>query len=216
MRENELEELDAENLDTIIKDLKAQTADLKASVNIFEKENTDLRNIIKHQEIGKCVLCHFICDGNSALYAHLIEMHQMNENFESRSCEESNNDIEDSIIDQSDFILDHSNSVMYHCDKCDFEYEEEDAVKSHKELYHENNCAICGENFDEEEGLKSHKKLVHSFKCDHCDFESTSQKGLMIHKGVKHKVEPGQNIEKICVESIPRKNKLLHFVFAAT
>ena len=40
-----------------------------------------------------------------------------------------------------------TSNVMDYCDKCDFEYDELDAVKSHKELYHENNCDTCGEDF---------------------------------------------------------------------
>ena len=43
---------------------------------------------------------------------------------------------------------------MYYCDKYDFEYEEEDAVKTQTELQNENSCDKCGENFDEEDGLK--------------------------------------------------------------
>ena len=47
--------------------------------------------------------------------------------------------------------------VMYYCDNCDFEYEEEDAVESHMELYHDNNC----DNFAAEDDLNTHKELIH-------------------------------------------------------
>ena len=65
------------------------------------------------------------------------------------SCEESNNSISDTNLDQSNFVLENSNTVMYYCDKYDFEYEEEDAVKTQRELQNENSCDKCGENFDE-------------------------------------------------------------------
>ena len=43
---------------------------------------------------------------------------------------------------------------MYCCDKYDFEYEEEDAIETHKVLYHENNCYDCGENVEQEDVLQ--------------------------------------------------------------
>ena len=78
-------------------------------------------------------------------------------------------------------------SVMYYCDKCDFEYDDEDAIESHKELYHEFNFKICGEDFEDEYTLKTHKELHHANKYDKCNFESTSTKGSKIHKNAKHK-----------------------------
>ena len=50
------------------------------------------------------------------------------------------------------------------CDKCDVVFEEEDALATHKELYHEK-----------------------EFLCEICDFETSTQRGLNIHKGTKHK-----------------------------
>ena len=136
----------------------------------------------------------------------LLEIHEMKKNVD--SCDKLNSSLaniipEDDVNDMKQkederaLGMNSSIEVMYYCDKCNFEYEEEDAVESHKELYHDNNCDICGDNFAEEDDLNIHKELVHRNICDICEYESTSQKGLKIHKGVKHKVEASLESEKI-------------------
>ena len=52
-------------------------------------------------------------------------------------------------------------SRIFQCDKCDFEIEEEDALETHKELYHVNPCQMCCINFDNEELLKEHNEVYH-------------------------------------------------------
>ena len=97
--------------------------------------------------------------------------------------------------------LDKSSCINYPCDKCDFEFDEEDDLDAHNEIYHENSCELCGIDFEEEDALKTHKEIVHQSnildagfeeevndkRCDECDFGSTTEKGLKIHKGMKHK-----------------------------
>ena len=77
------------------------------------------------------------------------------------------------------------NSMIFNCDKCEFESEEEDALETHKELYHINPCQICNLNFYDEDTLKKH----HNNKCDEsrlCEFESRTRRGLKIQKDIKH------------------------------
>ena len=52
-------------------------------------------------------------------------------------------------------------SRIFQCDKCDFEIEEEDALETHKELYHVNPCQMCCINFDNEELLEEHNEVYH-------------------------------------------------------
>ena len=81
------------------------------------------------------------------------------------------------------------NSMIFNCDKCDFEIEDEDALETHKELYHINPCQVCNLNFDDEDTMKKHKENYHNNKCDDsrgCDYESRTRSGLKIHKEIKH------------------------------
>ena len=55
-------------------------------------------------------------------------------------------------------------SRIFQCDKCDFAIEEEDALETHKELYHVNPCQMCCINFDNEELLKEHNEVYHKKK----------------------------------------------------
>ena len=81
---------------------------------------------------------------------------------------------------------------IYRCQKCDFEFDDEDALETHHELYHENEydiCDKCDADFDEEDALETHKELYHEneYKCNICDYVTTTQTGVNIHKGAKHK-----------------------------
>ena len=98
------------------------------------------------------------------------------------------------LIDENKFLKESldlhtisESSTIYYCNKCDFNFDEEDCLESHKELYHENLCEKCDLNFDEEDDLTMHNKQNHMNRCTICDYESTTQKGLKIHIGAKHK-----------------------------
>ena len=80
----------------------------------------------------------------------------------------------------------------YLCEKCDFEFDEDDALETHYELYHVDGshvCAICDADFDKEDELERHKELNHKdeFKCNICDYVTTTRRSLNIHIGAKHK-----------------------------
>ena len=185
----------------LLKNLTKEIKDLKAIINHYAKGNKNIRAELTKLQSRNCVLCDNIFLSDSELKSHLLEIHEMKKNV--RSCDEPNIITEDDVNnmkqkdDERPLDMNTSIEVMYYCDKCDFEYEEEDAVESHKELYHDNNCDVCGDNFSEEDDLNIHKESVHSNKCDICEYESTSQKGLKIHKGVKHKLEASLDSEKI-------------------
>ena len=52
-----------------------------------------------------------------------------------------------------------SKCESYTCEKCDFEFDEEDALETHYELYYSEGNHICGRcdaDFDEEDDLDTH------------------------------------------------------------
>ena len=77
------------------------------------------------------------------------------------------------------------------CEQCDFICETENDLKEHTESNHGYlSCDICDEfecEWDEIDALDTHKELFHEFKCNNCDYKTTTQKGLNIHRGTKHK-----------------------------
>ena len=115
-------------------------------------------------------------------------------------------------VNDDEPALDESSCINYPCEKCDFDFDEEDDLDAHNEIYHENRCDICDIDFEEEAALQTHKGVFHQSvsricdvdfaeedtlnnhkeihddkRCDECDFGSTTEKGLKIHKGMKHK-----------------------------
>ena len=83
------------------------------------------------------------------------------------------------IIIQQKVIQSHANQSgsecpSYKCKKCDFEFDEEDALETHQELYHENDnfsCDKCEFKFDEEDYFKTHNEKYHqneNVRCDKC------------------------------------------------
>ena len=88
-----------------------------------------------------------------------------------RSCDEPNIITEDDVNnmkqkdDERPLDMNTSIEVMYYCDKCDFEYEEEDAMESHKELYQEQiaaHCIRCNLKFPNNIAFNKHKKTMHT------------------------------------------------------
>ena len=116
-------------------------------------------------------------------------------------------------------VLDISNCVNYSCDKCDFYFDEEDALDTHNELYHENRCDICDVEFEEEDALITHKEIYHENKCDICDYESTTEKGLKIHKGRTHKEKSDAyscdkcGLQFLSKDNFNEHNKTMHRAF---
>ena len=161
----------------IIEEFKAETKDLTLIFNQYPKENLDLRAKLTKLQGRSCALCDCIFSSDTEFKAHLIEKHDL------KSVDEPTYSMQN-IVNEYDamenkrkpefLVLNTSSEVMYHCDKFDFEYEEEGAVETHKELYHDNNCDICGQTFDEEEELKTHKVTFHMNICDTCDSQVVS------------------------------------------
>ena len=75
---------------------------------------------------------------------------------------------------------DHSESESYNCEKCDFECDDEDALETHNELFHEDGvevsecttdnqnqddkifpCNKCHLKFKREDDLKQNKQVMH-------------------------------------------------------
>ena len=164
-----------------IKNLKDEIAKLKMSVESKETKLAEYSN--KELELSKLLSD---TTGKVAEKQNLIKLVReiVVENQMLKEIIKSYNDAK--LTKFAEDVLEDS-SITYYCDKCDFDIDEEDALETHKELYHENMCDICDKNFDEEDLLTMHKKQHHSNKCDTCDFESASEKGLKIHKGSKHK-----------------------------
>ena len=185
MKQKKLCELfeETDERETIIDDLKAQAEELKNCILNYKKENSDLKTRITNIQ-SKCVFCDFTFVGDSDLKSRISEKYELKGN--KKICNEYKNP-ETFATDDAANHESYTEDVMYFCDKCDFEYEEEDAVETHKELYHENNCDDCGEHFEQEDALKTHYELHHVNECDQCEYTSTTHKGLKIHQGVKHK-----------------------------
>ena len=121
-----------------------------------------MRSKFETVQSRKCVICFCIFSSDSDLRSHLLEKHEFKEYFNSN---EQAKDAE---------LLVNNSIVIYYCDKCDFQYDEADAVEAHKEIYHENNCDNCDEKFEDEDALNSHIELHHVNKCDKCDYTSTT------------------------------------------
>ena len=85
--------------------------------------------------------------------------------------------------------------IVYNCDKCDFEIEEEDALETHKELYHESDnfpCDKCNFKYDEEDDLETHREKCHqneNFRCDKCDVAFEKEDKFATHKDLYHQME---------------------------
>ena len=120
--------------------------------------------------------------------------------------EKENVDLRVQNIIQQKIIVSHADqreSESYNCEICDFECNEEDALETHKELFHENEkpenypCDRCDFDYDEEDdlaaqneiyhenrcdrcdttfALQTHNKIYHDNRCNTCDFESTTKK----------------------------------------
>ena len=197
IKQRKLCELFSENdeRETIIDDINDELEELKMSVNRFVQENTDLRSKIETLQTIKCVICYNIFLSESDLRSHLLDKHELKENFNCKTCDEISEKTKDTEL------LVNDSSVMYYCDKCDFQYDEEDAVKAHNEIYHENKCDDCGENLEDEGALKKHIELQHVHKCDKCDFTTTTSKGLKIHHGVKHKEVQSKSEDSVVKET---------------
>ena len=89
------------------------------------------------------------------------------------------------------------------CGQCAFICETEVELKKHTENCHGYlSCDICDEfecEWDENDAMETHKELFHEFKCTICDFKTTTEKGLNIHRGAKHKTGlQVQSVKEIC------------------
>ena len=68
-------------------------------------------------------------------------------------------------------VLDISSGINQPCDKCDFDFDEEDDLDAHNEIYHENKCDICDIDFEEEDALQTHKEIYHKSRSNSCDID---------------------------------------------
>ena len=77
------------------------------------------------------------------------------------------------------------------CGQCAFNCKTQKELKEHNEKSHGYIlCDICDEfecEWNEIDALETHKELFHEFQCSNCDYKTTTQKGLNIHRGTKHK-----------------------------
>ena len=114
--------------------------------------------------------------------------------------QKENVDLKVETIIQKKIIQSHtdqneSDCRSYICNKCDFEIEEEDALETHKELYHENDnfpCDKCYFKFDEQDDLETHKEKYHqkeNFRCDKCDVDFEENDTLATHRELYHQLE---------------------------
>jgi hypothetical protein len=104
------------------------------------------------------------------------------------------------------------------CNQCDFICETEHELEKHTESKHGYlSCDICDEfecEWDEIDAMDTHKELFHEFKCNVCDYETITQKGLNIHKGAKHKhgievqAVKETSICEICLLTFPSEETL--------
>ena len=84
---------------------------------------------------------------------------------------------------------------IYRCEKCDFEFDDEDALETHHELYHENEnyiCDKCDADFDEEDALETHKELYHdneNYICDKGDADFNEEDAIETQKELYHENE---------------------------
>jgi NurA-like 5'-3' nuclease len=199
-----------------------ETYALKIKMEILKKENKDLRKTVKVlEESFETRMKTVTNDKESNIDALKLKVKLLEETLQLQTrleeklistAADSHEVPSDKLNAEEPELLDISNCETYPCDKCDFEFDEEDDLDAHNEIYHENPCDICDINFEEEDALQTHKErhhenkcnicdiafadegtlqkhkeIYHKNRCNICDYESTTEKGLKIHNGKKHK-----------------------------
>ena len=111
--------------------------------------------------------------------------------------------VEKNSIVQSDTGEDLNNIESYSCENCDFSFDEEDDLDTHKELFHDIE--------NEGKGQDEKTPLVDDLQCDECNFVSKIKQGLKTHKTSKHmSKEKNQSLKTVTRDSNLKMKKKIH------